>query len=149
MKRFLVLFLILGLVVGSVATAEAGKKKKKKTPPPYTMEVTYTQPAVGTAGAGVTFEALSFPTNETHVFMDLEITDNVSPMAHGSFSWDTDGDPLGAADTGITVCGSTPEPVSVPTNTEIIGFMWLLPGPDCPMGFSTGGTIKATFSVTP
>lgn len=30
MKRFLIVFLTLGLVVGSVATAEAGKKKKAK-----------------------------------------------------------------------------------------------------------------------
>lgn len=147
MKRAIVLSLILGLVFGSIATAEAGKKKKKKPAPPYTMEATYDTPAIGTAGAGVSTQGISFPSSETHVWVTIEITDDVSPTAHGSFSWDTDGD--GVSDTGFVVCGSTPEPVNVPANTTINGFIWGLPGPDCPTGFSTSGSVKATFSATP
>lgn len=149
MKRFLILFLILGLVFGSIATADAGKKKKKKKkpPPPYTVEGTYDVPAIGTAGAGISTQGLSFPSNDTHVWVTVEITDDVSPTAHGSFSWDTDGDDI--SDTGFVVCGSTPEPVQVPPNTTINAFIWGLPGPDCPTGFSTSGTVKMTFSAIP
>ena len=144
MKRFLVLFLILGLTVGSIATAEAGKKKKKE-PKPYTMTGTYSNPAIGTAGAGVG-TPVGFTSSATNTFMSVEIADDASPTPYGDFSWDTDGD--GISDTGVTVCGTEAKDLQVPPNTQINAFMWALPSPFCP-GFSTSGTIKATFSATP
>jgi hypothetical protein len=143
MKRFLVLFLILGLTVGSIATAEAGKKKK--APKPYTMTGTYDSPAIGTAGAGAG-TPIGFTSSATNIFMSVEIADDTSPTPYGDFSWDTNGD--GINDTGVTVCGTEAKDLQVPPNTQISAFMWALPSPFCP-GFSTSGTITATFSATP
>lgn len=145
MKRFLILFLILGLTVGSIATAEAGKKKKK-APKPYTMTATYDQPAIGTAGGGISFGAPAFASSSTNVFLSVKIEDAASPTPYGDFSWDTDGD--GVNDTGVTVCGTEANDLQVPANMEISAFMWALPSPFC-AGFSTSGTITATFSATP
>lgn len=143
MKRILVLMLISGLIFGSIATADA---KKKKAPKPYTMTGTYDQPAVGTAGTGVVFGAPAFNSNTTNVFMTVKIEDAASPMPYGDFSWDTDGD--GVDDEGVTVCGTEAKDLQVPPNTSISAFMWALPSPFC-AGFSTSGTITATFSATP
>ncbi|MEA2452673.1 MAG: hypothetical protein QOG04_1383 [Actinomycetota bacterium] len=143
MKRFLVLMMIFGLVVGSVATAEA---KKKKAPKPYTMTGTYDQPAIGTAGVGLAAGGLSFVSSATNTYMSIKIEDGVSPMPYGDFSWDTDGD--GVSDTGVTVCGPEAKDLQVPPNTTITVFMWALPSPFC-AGFSTSGTVTATFSATP
>lgn len=146
MKRIVISVLVLGLVFGAVATAEAGKKKKKKKPAPYTMEAVYDNPAIGTAGAGISFGAPSFASNATNTFMSVEIADDASPTPYGDFSWDTDGD--GVNDTGVTVCGTEAKDLQVPPDTTITAFMWALPSPFCP-GFSTSGTIKATFSARP
>jgi hypothetical protein len=145
MKKSMVILLVLGLVFGSlVGSAEA--KKKKKAPKPYTITATYDQPAIGTAGAGVTLNAPSFVSSSTNIYLDLEIADTASPAPYADLSWDTDGD--GVADTGITVCGTEAKDLVVPAGTTITAFMWAVPSPFC-AGFSTSGTIKATFSATP
>lgn len=143
MKRLFVLSLVIGLIFGSIATAEAGKKKK--APKPYTMTGTYSSPAIGTAGAGAG-TPVSFSSSATNTFLSVEIADDTSPTPYGDFSWDTDGD--GINDTGVTVCGTEAKDLQVPPSTQISAFMWALPSPFCP-GFSTSGTIKATFSATP
>jgi hypothetical protein len=145
MKRSIVLLVVLGLVFGSlVGSAEA--KKKKKAPKPYTITATYDNPAIGTAGAGVTLGAPAFASSATNIYLDVEIADSASPVPYADLSWDTDGD--GINDTGVTVCGTTGEDLVVPPGTSITAFMWALPSPFC-AGFSTSGTIKATFSATP
>ena len=147
MKRAIAVALALGLLAGAFAgTAEAGKKKKKKTPKPYTLEVAYDQPAIGVLGAGVSFGGPSIASNATNVYLSVEIIDDNSPVGYGEFSWDTDGDDIN--DTGVTVCGKTDEPIEVPANQTMTGFMWLAPSPDC-VGSSTSGVVKATFSATP
>lgn len=147
MRKAISVLLALGLLVGAfIGTAEAGKKKKKAAPAPYTLEVRYENPAIGTMGAGLASGGPAIASNDTNVYVTIEIMDDNSPTGYGDFSWDTDGD--GIADTGITVCGKTEEPLEVPANTTMTGFMWALPSPAC-AGFSTSGTVKATFSATP
>lgn len=147
MKRFVILALVLSLASASaVSTTAQAKKKKKKAPKPYTMTATYDQPAIGTAGAGVSSGGPAFTSSATNVFMSIEIADDASPTPYGDFSWDTDGD--GVNDTGVTVCGTEAKDLQVPANTAITGFMWALPSPFC-AGFSTSGTVEATFSATP
>jgi hypothetical protein len=146
-KRAIAVAISVGLLAGAMAVpAEAGKKKKKKTPPPYTMEVRYENPAIGTMGAGLSLGGPVINSSADHVYVTIEILDDASPTGYGDFSWDTDGN--GVADTGITVCGQTEEAVEVPANTALTGFMWAVPSPACP-GASTSGTVKATFSTTP
>lgn len=145
MKRSLILMMVIGLIFGAIATADAGKKKKK-APKPYTMTGTYDQPAIGTAGIGVATGGLSFTSSATNTLMSIEIVDGASPTPYGDFSWDTDGD--GVGDTGVTVCGTEANDLQVPPSTTINVFMWALPSPFC-AGFSTSGTVSATFSATP
>lgn len=147
MKRTVVIALLVGLIAGAFFAAPAdAKKKKKKAPAPYTMQGTYDQPALGTAGAGVTLGGMSFTSSDTNTFMTVEVADTVSPVPYGDFSWDTDGD--GVNDTGVVVCGTETKNLEVPPNTQITAFMWALPSPFC-AGFSTSGTAKVTFSATP
>jgi hypothetical protein len=147
MRKTISVLVALGLVASAFAAVPAdAKSKKKKTPKPYTINGTYDQPAIGTAGAGVTLGGMTFTSSDTNTFMTVEVTDGVSPIPYGDFSWDTDGD--GVSDTGVVVCGTEAKNLEVPPNTTITAFMWALPSPFC-AGFSTSGTAKVTFSATP
>ena len=148
MKRTLILMMVIGLVVGSVATAEAGKKKRKPKRVERTLEYRYDQPSIGAPGAGGVTVNPGIATGPDDLFVSIETTDDVSPSPSVRFSWDTDGD--GQNDTGVTICGGvTEEPVPLPGSVELGVFTYILPGPDCPTGFSTTGTIKVTFSNMP
>lgn len=149
MKRLFVLLLVMGLIVGGLTTAEAAKKKKKKPKRvERELEYRYDQPAIGSPGlTGVTLNP-SIATGPEEYFMTVEQTDDVSPSPSVRFSWDTDGD--GRNDTGFTICGGkTEEPVEIPGGVELGVFTYILPGPQCPNGFSTTGTLKITFSNLP
>lgn len=144
MKKILSVALIATAVAGFVAPASAGKKK---APPSFTTVLTYTRPAPGSGGNGVGTEGLSLTSTSKHFYLTVEIADDASPTGNASISWDTDGD--GVGDTAITVCGKTEGSVEVPANTTFTVYPWLLPSADCPTGFSTTGTITATFSAKP
>lgn len=147
MKRIIVLALTAGLIVGGLSTADAKKKKKPKRVE-RTMEYTYDQPSIGSPGVtGVTLNP-AIATGPDDLYVMVEQTDAVSPSPSVRFSWDTDGD--GTNDTGITICGGkTDEPVALPGSVELGVFTYILPGPDCPTGFSTTGSITLTFSNMP
>lgn len=146
MRRTLILILALGLVAGSIATAEAAKKKKPKRVE-RSLEYTY-QASFGSPGVtGVTLNP-GIATGPDDLFVMIETTDDVSPVPSVRFSWDSDGD--GSNDTGVNICGGkTEEPVPLPGSVELGVFTYILPGPGCPNGFSTNGTIKITFSNMP
>jgi hypothetical protein len=149
MKKILSIALVATLVFGAlVAPAAAGKKKKKKkVAPPYTTVLTYTRPAIGSGGTGLGTEALNLSSTDTHIYATIEIADDVSPTGNITLGWDTDGDTV--ADQAITVCGATEGSIEVPASTTFTVFPWILPSPACPTGFSTMGTITATFSSKP
>ena len=145
MKKILSVVLIGAAVAGGlIAPASAAKKKP---PPSFTSVLTYTRPAPGSGGNGVGTEALSLTSTSKHVYLTVEIADDISPTGNAGISWDTNGD--GVGDTSITVCGKTEGSVEVPPNTTFTVYPWLLPSADCPTGFSTTGTITATFSTKP
>lgn len=147
MRRSLVLMVVLGLVVGGIATAEAKKKRKPKRVE-RTLEYNYDQPSVGAPGAGGVTLNPAIATGPDDLFVRIETTDDVSPSPSVRFSWDTNGD--GQNDTGVTICGGkTEEPVALPGSVELGVFTYILPGPACPTGFSTTGTITLTFSNMP
>ncbi len=150
MKKWLVLIMVLGLVVGSVATADAGKKKKKKkAPAPRVMEVRYENPAIGINGVGgVCSGCPQIAVGADERFISVELDDDVSPFPTMRFSWDTDGD--GRNDTGVVVCGAeTDAPLEVPPGVTMTAFPYPVPGPACPTGFAVTGSIKITFTATP
>lgn len=147
-KRTIAVALAVGMLAGafSAAPAEAGKKKKKRVE--RTVEARYENPAIGSSDiGGLCVGCASFATGPKDLYAMVEITDDASPTAGISFSWDTDGD--GISDTGFEVCGKTEEPVPLPGSVTINAFAWVLPGTACPNGISTSGSIKVTFSNLP
>jgi hypothetical protein len=149
-KRSIIAVLILGLVAGALSTSVAAgkKKKKKKKRIERVVEVRYDNPAVGSPGVGGATTVPGTASGPEEVWLSVEQTDDVSPLPFVRIAWDTDGD--GSNDTGFTVCGGqTEEPVEIPAGTEFSLFPYVLPGPECPTGFNTMGTIRFTFSNKP
>jgi hypothetical protein len=151
MKKTLIVALALSLIAGALAMPASAKKKKKKKPVRVerVVEARYEFPAgIGssTTGGGC-LGCPSFPSGPGERYISVEVTDDVTPKAGVSFSWDTDGD--GISDTGFEVCGATEEPIEIPEGVTPNAFPWILPGADCPDGVSTSGTIKVTFSNMP
>jgi hypothetical protein len=151
MKKTLVLLVALGLIAGSFAAPATAKKKKKKKPVRVerVVEARYEFPAgIGSSSIGGACSGCpAFPNSPDELYVAVEVTDDASPTAGVSFSWDTDGD--GVSDTGFEVCGATDGFIEIPSSVSITAFPWILPGADCPDGVSTSGTIKVTFSNMP
>lgn len=152
MKRTIVLLLVLGLVAGALAVPAAAGKKKKKSKKPKKIErsvtVPYDTPAVGSPGVGGVSTLTGIANSPEEVYLSVSQTDDVSPLPFVRVSWDTDGD--GTNDTGVTVCGgTTEEPIEIPGGISMSLYPYVLPGPDCPTGFNTTGTVELTFSNMP
>ena len=148
MKKTLLVALALSLVAGALAMpAQAKKKKKKPVKVERVQEARYENPAIGTAGVGACAGCPAFATGPGERYISVEVTDDALPIGSVNLSWDTDGD--GTADTGVTVCGATEEPVEIPEGVSMTGFVFAVAGPECPGGGATSGTIKVTFSNMP
>jgi hypothetical protein len=140
----------------AAAKKKCKKKNKKKCKPAETgfvagrvLELTYMGPAIGGADTpAVNPFGLIAPVNfvpglgETQAL--IEIVDDNTPNASASFAWDSDGD--GLNDSGIDVCGSTPDPVEVLPGTQYNVFPYLLPSTSCSDAIATSGTIIITFN---
>lgn len=154
MKRSLILLLAIGLLLGSIATAEAGRKKKPKRVE-RVVEVTYGAPAIGVGALGVgaclgaTNSCGLVPTGPDDLFMKVEVTDASGTTTQIDLGQDTDEAALGTETDLGTVCGASTEPIAVQAvGSPITTFPWAVGGPDCP-GVGTTGTIKFTFSNMP
>jgi hypothetical protein len=156
MKKILVLFMILGLVIGSVTTAEAGKKKKKKKKPKRVereAQGTYQAPAtaVGNCTQQDGVGCMTIQAGPKEKFLTAAVTD-----AHGqpvviNVTADTDGDMFTDANYG-TFCGETEEPIEIGPGEAII--FWVGRAPDaiataCAPGIGTQGTLDVVFSNLP
>ena len=166
MKRFLIMFMIFGLVVGSVATAEAGKKKKKKAPPApvkveRTVEINYMAPGAGVsspaASGGVcpfadptTQECIEIPLQLGEKYIKISITDAAGQKVAGFISQgDTDGD--GVGNLYGDFCGAHPEPIALESESAPVRVSFY--NGTCADGstpsFVTQGMITAVFSNLP
>ena len=165
MKRSLIMFMILGLVLGSVATAEAGKKKKKSAAPvrvEKVVEAPYTGGNIGVATPAASggacfvdptmpFSCISIiPPGVEYTYVKIEVKDATGLTAGGFVSQnDNDGD--GLADGYGEFCGAHAEPIALETAGAPLGVS-LYPGM-CADASSpsvvTTGTIIATFSNMP
>lgn len=157
MRRIVALTMILGLILGAVATAEAGKKRKPKrtTRVMREVEVTYDGPAVGVgaAGVGACFVALNSCGNVAigpdDRFMEVEVTDASGTAVQLDLGQDTDEATVGTEVDLGTICGASNEPIAIQApGVPITTFPWAFGSPDCP-GVATTGTIKFTFSNLP
>jgi hypothetical protein len=155
-KRFLVLILALGLVFGSLATAEAGKKKKVKKVS-RTVELAYAAPGFGfaTAGAGCSPALGScgeVPTSAEEKYIKVTLTDASGTPTAFQLSQDTEpGDATNTIETTIgTFCGTTgDEPIEILPGYEITIFPWVWGDAVCPTGFGTTGTMSVELSNLP
>ncbi len=145
----------LALLVAVLGTSDAEAKKKKKKPRrERTVEMPYTEPALGTAGVGVCFQGSSCVFVEPaqgERFATVEITDDLGLPVYASVIQDTSGDGnyLATDDETVHICGSTTEPIEIEPSTLTV-WVWQGPGvvPPCP-GFASSGTVKVTFSNKP
>ena len=150
MKRFLILFMILGLVAGSVATAEA-KGKKRPARAERTVEGTY-----GIYPASITgcneplgkYYCLAVETRSDESFFTAKVTD-----AHGQPVLVRVG--IGGGEVA-TFCGETTEPIRFYSGTDLYFHvadpLWLVfnGSLDCPTNrIKTTGTISVTLSNRP
>lgn len=140
----------------AVAQKKKCKKKNKKKckkeagfVPGRVVELTYMGPAIGNDDTvAINPFGLIAPVNfipgpgETQAM--IEIVDDVSPKASASFSYDSDGD--GLNDSGVTVCGETPEPIEMIPGTQYNVFPYLLPSTTCSDAIATSGSITVTFN---
>lgn len=161
MKRFLIMFMVLGLLAGSMATAEAAKRAKKPIRVERTVEGSYDTQFVPFAGMvthtcphgnAPTVGCFTVQTRTKEAFLEAAVTD-----AHGQPVLVTVTGP-GSDQDWIeygTFCGETKEPISFDPGVELafhIGFWhWPLPTglTDCRPMFGTTGTISVTLSNLP
>ena len=152
MRRFLISFLVLGLMAGSVATAEANKKRNR--PPKLeptrierTVEVSYgpyPAPVTGCNSALGSFACAIIPTQPHEAFFTAKVTD-----AHGQPVFVQ----VRAGGRKTHFCGETKEPIRFQPSAELYFFV-ALPNwgiqTDCPAhSIKTTGTISVTLSNLP
>lgn len=155
MKRFLIGFMVLGLMIGAVVTAEA-----KKRPPRVerTFTGSYKTPFVPfdagcspTDGRG----CVTVHTRSRESFFTARVTDALGLPVFVQVWEDTDGG--GEEDVLYgTFCGETTEPISFPPGAELhfwVGFPFSYGGAQyesCPGGLlATTGTVRVELSNLP
>jgi hypothetical protein len=154
-RRALTVLVALILLVGALAAPGAEAKKRKKKPSrTRTVETTYSEPAVGTAGIGVCFQGSSCVFVEPvkgERYASVEITDEFGLPVYASIIQDTSGDGnyLATDDSTTHICGKTTEPLEIEPSTVTV-WIWQGPGavPPCP-GLASSGTVTTTFSKSP
>lgn len=155
MKRLFILFMALGLITGSVATAEAGRTRPKRVQ--RTVEGSYKTPVLPfdsdrcsqLDGQG----CVAIRTGARESFFTAKATD-----AHGlpvlvQVWTSTDHDGIEDVHFG-TFCGETTRPISFPPGTELhfwVGFTYsFAPYESCPGGtVATAGAVSVTLSNLP
>ena len=154
MKRFMIMFMILGLVVGSVATAEAGKKKK---PVKTTREAqgSYQAPTPVAAGGCAQTDAVgcvTIPSGPGEIYVTASVTDTTGLPVAVSVQADLDGNQQAETVYG-SFCGTTAEPIAIDAGATIQ--FWVGPSPagalaGCGPGIlATQGTVDVVFSNMP
>lgn len=151
MRKPLVLLLVLGLMFGSIATAEAGKKKRKPKKVTRTVEGSYDAPAlivVGTCSQTGAIGCVSIVTGPKEKFLEVEVTDQHGQPVYVSIGADTDGNNQDDTDYGH-FCGKTDGPIPVDPGVELhlwVGFTIDPNFAGCVPGFATSGTLTAKLS---
>jgi hypothetical protein len=148
MRKLLVVAAVAGLVVGSVASAEAGKKRApKKTT--RVAEASYVAPAYFYwAPTGDNIGGVKFPTGAGETYVSVEISDDAGMDVSASVGQDPEGDNTVSA---TPFCTSTEEPVPIEPGLEVTVFVYVGPctSPEPAPAFASQGTVEATFSNLP
>lgn len=148
MRKLLVAAVAVGLVAGSLGTAEAGKKKapKKVT---RDAEAAYTAPArFYWAPTGDNIGGVKFATGMGETYVSVTIEDDAGMDVAGALGQDPEGD--GTVST-TDFCTSTKQPVPITPGLEVTVFVYAGPctAPQPAPAFATQGKVVATFSNLP
>lgn len=155
MKRILVAVLVLGLALGAITTAEAGKKKKKPKKTERKVEGSYDAPPLVIAGTCAQTGAIgcvAIATGPKEAFITkAKVTD-----AHGlpvvvGVSANTDGN-VGDDVSYGEFCGELSEPMPIDPGVELhfwVGTIFDTVLQRCAPGLATTGTISVTLSNLP
>ena len=148
MRKLLIAAVVSGLIAGSVATAEAGKKKApKKTT--RVAEASYVAPArFYYAPTGDNIGGATFPTGAGETYVSITIEDDLGQDVSAAVGQDPEGDNTVST---TSFCTSTDEPVAIDPGLEVTVFVYAGPCTDPALApaFATQGTIVATFSNMP
>ncbi len=146
--------IVLGLAA-AVAVAAAGSPAgaaKRPKPKKRAIELTYTEPAYGTAGLGVCFQGASClfygPPAPGETRFSVVIEDDLGQPVPASVIQDTneDGSYLVSDDLTVDICGATDEPIEMEPGKAVSVWVWRAgANPPCP-GTATSGTATGTFS---
>jgi hypothetical protein len=153
MKRIVILVLAIGLVFGSIATAEAGKKKKKPVKTTREAQGAYDAPTPVAAGGCAQTGAVgcvTIPSAPGEIYVTATVTDATGTPVPVSVQADLDGNNQSDTTYG-SFCGSTSEPLLVDAGATIQFWVGITPGAvalACP-GFATTGTVDVVFSNMP
>jgi hypothetical protein len=148
--------MIVGLVAGSIATAEAKKAKKVKKVS-RTVELSYAAPGFGFATAGLGCSPAlgscgEVPTGMDDRYIKVTLVDASGTATPFQLSQDTEpGDTTNTIETTIgTFCGTTGDtPIEILPGFEITIFPWAWGDVVCPTGFGTTGTMSVELSNLP
>lgn len=156
MKRFLIVFMILGLIGGSVVTAEANHAARKRVERTVegTYATTFVPPYIVCSRHGG-LGCVTIETREHDAFLTGKVVD-----AHGQpvfvQVWAADTDPEGHSIEYGSFCGETREPIAFDRGDDIIlvvGYFWihdLVPYlAKCRPMFGTTGRVSVTLSNLP
>lgn len=154
MKRILVLVMILGLIVGSTVTAEAGKKKKNKKPQKVEREATGTYQSTGIVAVGScaqtdAINCVRIPASAEEQYVTAVVNDDTGQAVPVSVKADLDGDNRTETLYGV-FCGETEEPIEIDPGVEVtfwVGITRDNASQGCPP--PTSGSIDVTFSNLP
>ena len=154
MRKPLVLLLVLGMLFGSIVSAEAGKKKRKPKKITRKVQGQYDAPsliAVGFCGQTGAVGCVSIVTGPKEKFLKATINDAHGLPAYVAISADTDGNSQDDTTFG-SFCGTTEEPIQVEPGVELHMWVGLQADPGfagCAPGIATSGTIDVTLSNLP
>jgi hypothetical protein len=150
MRKTIVVGVVAALTCAA-AGVPAGAAKRAK-PKKRSIELPYTEPAVGAAGAGVCLQGSSClffgapAAGEKHFSVVIE--DDLGQPVPASVIQDTNGDGsyLVADDLTVGICGATDEAVEIEPGKPVAVWVWRAgANPPCP-GTATAGTATATFT---
>lgn len=149
MRKLLVAAVVSGLIAGSVATAEAGKKKKAPKKTTRVAEATYVAPArFYFAPTGDNIGGAAFPTGAGETYVSVTIEDDLGMDVSAAVGQDPEGDTTVAT---TNFCTSTEEPLPITPGLDVTVFVFAGPctSPQPAPAFATQGKIVATFSNMP
>lgn len=155
MKRYLIMFIVLGLFAGVVATAEAKRSRKRVE---RTVEGSYNTQFVPFSGlvtspCAQAIGCVIVEASANEKFLTAKVTDaHGQPVLVTVDVWDP------YTETSVeygSFCGETEDPIRFPPGVELrfapgywdpyLPTHWA----DCPPGFGTTGTINVTLSNLP